>query len=388
MIRREDIRELAEFDSPQGCALTFYFQPAPPQNKSHREEQILLKDLVRDALREAEKNGKNGCARTDLERVLQMAEHLYGNHARAKAVFACSSRQFWREFDLPPRLPHTALFVNRRFHLKPLAAILDQAPVTCVCLVDRARARMFELAADEIQERAQLQQELPRRGRSDGFSGYDAGHAERHVDHEATHHFKRVADRLRELHENGGCERLVIGCRDETWPEFEPHLHTYLRERLLGHFATDVANATAEQVKENAAGIIAAHELNRKQVLIREVTGEAHRNGRGALGPRRVLRSLETGEVQTLLLGSNFRAAGIECPNCGHVDIHLSETCPMCGHATRQLEDISDAILGNAIRNGIEVLYISGDKEFESIGNIAALLRFRADQNTSMKLAG
>ena len=50
MITREDIRELAAFQSNgDGCALSFYFQPRTPQNRSHKEEAILAKDLVRQA---------------------------------------------------------------------------------------------------------------------------------------------------------------------------------------------------------------------------------------------------------------------------------------------------------------------------------------------------
>ncbi len=387
MIRREDIRQLAEFESPTGCALSFYFQPVTPRDKSHREEAILVKDLVRNALREAEKAGKNGCARTDLERILEYAERLHGNHARAKAVFACGAKDFWREFDLPPRLPRTALFVNQRFHLKPLAVMLEQAPRAWIALVDRSKARFLELGVESIVEREKLESELPRRGRSDGWAGYEAGHAERHVDHEAMHHFKKVSERLKAICESGACERLLIGCRDETWPEIEPHLHTYSRDRLLGHFAVDAATATAEQVKGNARRIISEYDAGRKQGLVREVVGEAHRNARGALGPRRVLRSLETGEIQTLLLGRNFSMPGVHCLNCGHLDIHLTKECSACGRETRSVDDITDSLIGAAIRKGIEVVYIGEDDEFEKLGNIAALLRFRADQNTPIKLA-
>ncbi len=61
MITREEIRELAEFRSSNAhdCAISFYFAPHTPQNKSHREETILVKDLVRQALRESEKVGRN-----------------------------------------------------------------------------------------------------------------------------------------------------------------------------------------------------------------------------------------------------------------------------------------------------------------------------------------
>src|SRR5208337_2480163 len=74
MITREDIRELARFqaEGKQECAVSFYFQPRTPQNKSHKEEAILAKELVKNALRETERTGKNGSARADLERVLQL----------------------------------------------------------------------------------------------------------------------------------------------------------------------------------------------------------------------------------------------------------------------------------------------------------------------------
>ena len=80
MITREDIRELAEFQGGSAdCAISFYFQPAPPSNKSHREQAILVKDLVHQALRDAEKNGRNGCARADLQRILELAGEWQGS---------------------------------------------------------------------------------------------------------------------------------------------------------------------------------------------------------------------------------------------------------------------------------------------------------------------
>ena len=88
MITRDDIRELANFQSPEGCAVTFYYEPSTPLNKSHREEAILVKDLIRNALREAEKRGKNGSTRTDLEKINGIVDPLLGNGGKAKAIFA------------------------------------------------------------------------------------------------------------------------------------------------------------------------------------------------------------------------------------------------------------------------------------------------------------
>ena len=389
IMTREDIHELAQFQTKQGeaCALSFYFQPRTPQNKSHREEAILAKDLVRNALREAEKGGKNGCARADLNRILDLAGNLHGNQARAKAVFACSAENFWREFDLPPQLPGTQLFVNRRFNLKPLGPLLGAQPRLSVTLVDRQRARFFDLRLDELKERGGLFHTLPRRGRSDGFRGYDGGHAERRTADEAMHHFKAVAERLKEELEKGLWEKLIVGCHDSNWSEFESHLHPYVRQRLLGHFSADVANVSNEQIREQASRILREALDERRQTLVKEVLDQAKSNNRGITGVRRVLRSLELGEVQTLFLGENFSARAVECTNCGHLDSHMVPYCVVCGRATRELEDVCDAIVPAAIRRDVELFYVKNDPEFDRVGNIAALLRFRADQNRSGQIS-
>jgi len=384
MIARDEIRELANFHSPETCALTFYYQPSTPQDRSHRGESILVKDLLRNAMREAENSGKNGCAKADLERVSAAVEALHGNGGRAKAIFACAGQNFWREFDLPPQLPKTQVILNQRFHLKPLAALMRESRKALIVLADRTKARVFELSGDDITELQDFFNDLSRHGKSDGFAGYDGGHAERRVLNETAQHFKAIADYVKE---RDGFDQLLIGCHDEQWPDIEGHLHPYAKQKLIGHFRIDPKVATPEQVKEIALQKITEHEGQEKQRAISEVVGEAHRNGNGAIGLRRVLRSLETGEVQTLLLGSNFQAAGVKCYHCGHMDMGEAANCGVCGKPNTQLEDIGDGIVGHALRNHIEILWIDNTEEFDRIGRIAALLRFRADQNTPMKVA-
>src|SRR5262245_13039682 len=65
MITREEIRELAQLESKSACAVSFYFQPQIPQDKSHRHEVILIKDLVRESLRKAERRRNHTALRED-----------------------------------------------------------------------------------------------------------------------------------------------------------------------------------------------------------------------------------------------------------------------------------------------------------------------------------
>jgi len=386
MITREEIRQLAQFESPSGCAISFYFQPQTPQNKSHREEAIMAKDLVRDALRKAERNGTHAAQREDLERILAIAEGLHGNHSRGKAIFACREHGIWRELDIPPRPEPSQIRVNSRFHLRPLVDAKSGLPRTCIALVNRKKARIFELQDTEIAQKPDLEfGPSPGVPRSDGFQGYEAGHRERHVENMVMQHFKMFAESLLVLAHRDKFDALLIGCQDDSWPEIEPQLNTTLKQKLAGRFVVDVSTASAEDVRQHAERILTETMLAEQTGLIREVMGEAQRNARGALGLKHVLNALERQEVQTLLVLRGFKAEAMECPNCKHLDTRMVKTCAVCAHETRELNDVSDALVDLALRNGAEIRFFDNDPDMEKAGQVAALLRFRADQNTAEK---
>ncbi|HEY6254088.1 MAG TPA: hypothetical protein VI685_29390 [Candidatus Angelobacter sp.] len=386
MISREEIRQLAQIESA-ACAISFYFQPQTPHDQSHREEVILVKDLVRDCLRKAERNRNHVALREDLQKILAIAESLHGNHSRGKAIFACKEQGIWRELDLPARLGRSQITVNSRFHLKPLLAAFSGPARTCIALVDRVKARIFELQDGELTLKPDLYfGSLPASGRSDGFRGYEAGHRERHVENEVMHHFKQFADSLHLLLNQDHFELLLVGCRDETWPEIAPHLTNDVKRRLVEKFVIDPGTASAQDVREHVDRLLANYLKVQEQALLREVMGEAQRNGRGALGLRHVLTALERQEVQTLVVSRDFQAEAVECLNCRHLDTRIVRNCAVCGNETREI-DVSDALVDLALRNGAEIHFIDGDAGLENAGRVGALLRFRADQNTSQKVA-
>lgn len=377
---REQIRELAEFQDQNSCAVSFYFQPSTPRNKAHKEDTILIKDLAREAMRALESKGRRDCARADIDRIVRLSGELRTNGTHAKAVFACGRQNLWREYDLPPTLGGTQFFVDRHFRLKPLAHLLGASPLLAIVLLDKHRARIFDLRLGELTEREDLFHPLPRRGRSDGFAGYEGGHAQRRVEDEVRQHFKNIAESLKELMDKGVFEKWILACQDAHRPLFEPQLHPYVSQALIGRFHADLAHATRDEIRSHALQIVERWQNERRHDLVDQTLSNARSNGRGVTGLRRVLRSLELGEVQTLLVGENLQAHAVECTGCRHIDAHLVSHCPVCGRATQEIVDVGEAILPWVVRRDIETIYVKDDPEFDKVGNIAALLRFRSEK--------
>ena len=127
---------------------------------------------MRCAARGRERRGKNGLLLTSTASTAWV-EGLAVTGERPGREIACSKQGFWREFDVPAQLPKTDVSLNQRFHLKPLAAALDGAHRACVVLVDRAKARIFEVVNDAREvEKLDFVNELTRRGKSAGWGGW------------------------------------------------------------------------------------------------------------------------------------------------------------------------------------------------------------------------
>lgn len=384
MLSREDLRQLAEFECRPGqFATSFYFQPAAPRDKSHREEGIQAKELVRRTIQELELNHACQPAIDDLHRILRLVESLHGNHGAAKVVFSNSGQSIWREFDLPPVSFPTRLFVNRRFHLKPLAALFSEYPRLWVALADRHNARVLAIEFGELREEMSVTNHMPRHGRSDGYAGYDAGHTQRHQEDEIRRHFRDLAEFLKNAAQRKQFDALVFGCNDVNWPSLQSQLHPEVARRTLGHFSGDIGSITNEKAASEAQQIKRESLRKHHYSLLNETVDEARGNGRGVTGLRRVLRATELGEVDTIIMSEDYSARAVECTNCRHLDSHLVPYCPVCGRATRVLDDVCEALVPVALRNNLRLVLLPPDQTLDRIGNIAALLRFRADRNTN-----
>ena len=380
----EELQDLARFWTADGDALSLYFEPSTPSELAHREEPILAKQQIQRKLGSLQGNG--AVDRADVQRVLETISAMKGNEGKSKIIFACGRKKLWREFDVPGDFG-VRMEAGPAFALAPLIAQMQSRRRYCIALADRNRARLLLLEAREISEHSQVLDEEKEKIRTTGTR--KSVHLERKKDEQVRQHFCFLADHLLHFHEHGDYDSLIIGCRDEMWPEIEDALHPELKRILAGRIPVDPGMATREDIQEKAQAIVDERDRQQEAQLVEKTVGAAAANGLGAVGIHAVIEALEKGEVRTLLWPNgqttSERRASL-CESCGHLEAEDLHACTLCGAKMRRFEHAEEALLRHVLGRSIEVRMLHYSK-LPPPDQIAAWLRFRADQNTVQALA-
>jgi hypothetical protein len=385
----DELQGLASFWSDEGDAISVYFKAPEASELAHREEPIFAKQQVKQKLGtlKGASSADGAPHRHDVERILETITGLKGNGGRTKVIFACGSKGIWREFDAPGDFG-CRVDAGSNFTLAPLIAQQQSRRRYCIALADRNRARLLLLEAREIAEHSQvLDEDDKEKIRTTGSS--KSAHLERKNEEKARRHFCFLADHLLHFYEHKDYDSLIIGCRDEMWPEIEAVLHPNLKRVLMGRITVDPGMATREEIKEKAQALVDARDREDEQQLMDRTMGGFASNALGAVGLNEVIHALENGEVRTLLWSSKpdgqQRGASL-CEGCGHLEAQEPHACGLCGAKMRLFNNAEEALLRHALGRSIGVREMHYTK-LPMPDRIAAWLRFRAETNTPRAMA-
>lgn len=387
-IETGELKELAGFWSENGDALSLYFQVRTPKENAHRDDLAVARETIQQALGKlrSKSPSKSLVDQADVQRMLDIVATGNGNSGRAKVIFACGRRKLWREFDVAGDFdPH--LDVGSAFTLAPLLAQQQGRRRYCIALADRNRARLLLLEARQISEHSQVLDEGNEKIRTTGAR--KSGHLERKKEKQAREHFAFLAEHLLHFHEHKDFDYLMVGCRDEMWPEIEAELHPQLKQILVGRFLVDPGLATAEEIRAKAQEIVDQKDGKDEAELVEKTAGAAAAKGLGAVGLREVIDALEKGEVRILLWPEgdlkSMHSASL-CENCGHLEADDGAACGLCAGHMRRFAHADEALLRHTLGRGIEVRRLHRLK-LPPPHEVAALLRYRVDMSTAHAMA-
>lgn len=376
---RTQVEALAKFRS-QGDLVTSFYLDTDKGRMSKKEIQLSLKNLISESRARA---CGLGAAKGRIDSLLADLDHIaeHGNQALAAAnaaglaLFSHSRKSFWHALELPHG-PRNRVIFDTNFYIRPLAAILDKYSPICALLISRREARWYEITMNEIRALDELESDVPSRVRDGGFEGTAAKRIERRIDAHLQDHFKRTAQRTFELSKKHPFDWLFIGCEDNHCPDFEPHLHAYLRDRVKARLRARVGDPPTkilQEALEAEATLKKAEETETVNKLIAEI----ERGGLATSGLRDTIHRLNQFEAQALVVTHNFAKPGRMCPT--HRTLYLDDPkCPICDKKTVVVQDIVDEAIETLLKRGGTVKHIAPPSKLDRYGHIGAFLKYKA----------
>ncbi len=375
MVTFEQIEGLTRLQS-EGFPVSSLYLHLWPDRRIHHAK---LKDLIKE---EQEKLSQNDLPKEvkksveeDFKKLQEFVETFQEPPYKGLVIFSCAAQKIWEVFLL--RQPvRDLLILDLSPYVRPLVSILNKYRRVCTLLIDRTRARVFEIFMGEIAERSEIFSDVPSKVREGGWYGLSEKRIGRHVEQHLHDHLKKVTDEAFLHFREKGFDWLLLGGQSELLQIAENVLHPYLKERLKRTFRMDLDASPQEVLKKTLA---LEEEIKREEdcALVSRLLNSLKPTGLGVSGIHETLSSLYEKNVYTLLVEEGFSQKGAYCTHCGFMGLKVG-LCPICRKSMVPVPDIIDEAVATAMNQNSEVFHINSACGLKEIGSIGALLRYTA----------
>ena len=353
-----------------------------PRDRSRGKYLIKVKNRVKSALQALPR------LRLDRERADEVARDLNrvqeflrspGNlpHTQGLAIFACEGISLFEAVPLPV-VHRSRLAVDGSPLVRELASVEEEFGRLLTVVLDRSRARFFEVTAYESRELVGLRSESTRGKRfhsdQDGRSGWGEHTYNNRIRQEKQRHYEAIARELFVMDRRHPAHGIVLAGTGAEASGVEPFLHSYLTERLIGTVRLNPKDATLASVHAATLAVREGYERSSERASVHEVL-EGVGTGWAVNGLRPTLKALSRGQVRSLLVNSDAAEPGFRCGDSGRLALTERE-CRGEGEPVPVLDIVDDAI-EEALRQGVDVNVVYEPEARDAIQSLAALLRFR-----------
>ncbi|GBD36812.1 hypothetical protein HRbin36_01940 [bacterium HR36] len=373
VLTQRALRQLEALHRSQERVLSVYLDVDPQRWGDIEGVRIAAKNAL-NQLREhirtlAISNGERQRLLRETELLQELAYLSAGRRGmRGLASFIASQAEVAFAFPLPWPLRHQ-YFLEERFVLWPLRQALDQSDLFGIVLVDKDEAKLFLGYLGEVEEVSYLFDEVPPKIRIPDAFG-ELQFRRKQVEH-FHHHFDWVAYCALRLWEQEPFRHLIIGGLREVLPQFEWHLHRYLKDLIVARWEISVHTPqmeVRERFEQEESRL-----LQQQAARLWQQLNEAP-PAQQARGPEQVFRALWQRRIWHLLVKPKTHYHGHICSQCGR--LHLSGgPCIECGGTMTHLSDVYEEAVRETLAQSAHVRYWDHPALDECDG-IAALLRY------------
>ena len=302
-----------------------------------------------------------------------------------------------RLFPLSPPDPVSVSLYRclQEFVLDPLEETLEEKDVFGLLVLDRREATIGLLNGKRTEKLKKMTSGVPGKFRAGGQS---ARRFERLREAAAVEFFNRIGESSNlAFSQVENLMGILVGGPSPTKEDFMkgPYLSNEMKDAVIDLF--DVTYTDEDGLRElvNAATeTLSEYSVMSEKKVVSRFLEEVAKDGLAAYGVDEIMRMLEMGAVQTLLVSEGLKKSWItyHCEGCGGSYGKMADSlepgnlkCPSCpkGNAVvDEAKDLDDVLIERAQLSNAEVNIISTDTEegnqlLLAFGGMGAILRFK-----------
>jgi peptide chain release factor subunit 1 len=368
------LRELANFRSENGCAISVYLNLDPSEVPTPGDARTRMNAVLGVAEKadrsELSRRAREGL-KADFERIARWFDDEFERDgAQGLAIFSAGLDNFWETLALPEPVPDRVR-VGREFYLAPLVPFVARTDGTIVAVVGREQGQLFRLDAGRLQEIAERFEEQP--GQHDQ-GGWSQANYQRHIEKLVQEHLKGVAQELDRSRRRLQSPKVVLVCSEEIRNEFTDALSKEARDALVG-WAPAEAHASPAELLAAVTPVLEKVQAKDEAEAIARWREEAGRGGRACSGWKETLEAASDGRVELLLFQEGTDREAYRCPACGRASTEEG-SCPLDGTRLERVDAGLDLAVHQTLAHGGSVWAIRHHDDLAPVEGIAALLRY------------
>jgi peptide chain release factor subunit 1 len=303
---------------------------------------------------------------------LEKLPHL--DQERGLALVGSKKNDFYRIYQLSVP-PENLFIVDSSPYIKPLALLQDEWEQFLLVFIDGTSAQIYLMGARQIEESKEVETDVMGRHKKGGWSQMRFNRLRKEA---VDKFYKMVARDVNEVvAEEGSIVSIILAGPGKGKKEILEYLTPDQKEMVSRVLDIDKNIPLAQMIKEITdivhldEKIAGGRSVDLLQKLI--LTG-----GPAVYGLDNVVDASRNGIVRELFILKGHPIGGWICENCQAVQMGMKKTCPYCNGPTSRV-DVVEEIREFVVRSGGELEFIDESPYLESLGGVAAILRYSAE---------
>jgi peptide chain release factor subunit 1 len=380
------LKRLAEYQ-PDGTPFVSIYLDASPNQVGRDGYDVWLRNEIAGTRGQFEEDTPERAAfEAVIERINAFLESDKEESANGIAIFSSMDGEFFETVQLDEPFPNNRFFLFDRPHIFPLARIIGQNPKYAVLWADTNKASIYLFGGENIldvetettHKVEEIQNEKTNRTQVGGWS---QARYQRHVDNFTFHHAKETVEELEKVMNRGNVEYLFL-CGDETtiMPVLRPQLSKATEDKVVGVLNMSQYHSE-EEIREKTGEAMSVHNAVLDKACVERMKDAAKAAaGLGTLGVENTLAALSNGQVEELVIASNFDAINYDP---GKVEEVLEAYAPGDDNSTAdglpeptEKRQIADELIVRALNSSAKITFVEDDSLMREAGGVGAVLRY------------